>query len=152
MSKIAVFVHIGSMHDASLLHLGGKIDYTKYIEFLKPVGELVKVKFYTHGSTPAGFIKALQFAELGEIMTGTDEVAFTMDIMETCFGDDPIDKVILGTSELSHIPIIRYLQKANMPVIVCSPRPSPAFPCDKLPISHSMLHNKYDRRVANATN
>lgn len=149
MSKIAVFVHIGSMHDASLKHLGGKIDYTQYIEFLRPLGELSIVKFFTHDSTPAGFIKALQFAKLGEIVTGTDEVAFAMNIVETCFGDQPVDKVVLGTGELTHVPIIRYLQAANIPVIVCGPRPSPAFPCDKLPISHSMLHNK---RAINATN
>lgn len=139
MSKLAVFIDVHSMYMASKTVLNAKIDYRAYLDFLSPLGECSIVKFYTLASASQAFISALRYAKLGEVVTNSNDVSMTVDIIKTCTGDDPIDKMIFGTTQLMHLPLISYIRDiCNIPVTVFSPRPNPAFGVNSLVVSHSM--------------
>lgn len=133
MSKrLGVFADVSNLYYCTEKAYGKKIDYKKYLEFLKELGEVKFAIAYVSvlGNQSDGFIHALK--ELGFEIKAKVPKEYRMDngcIKRKCDADvaialDMVDKspamdmCILGSADGDLTPAVDWLRVRNVPTII----------------------------------
>ena len=112
--RVGVFIDISNLYHRVRAEFKNKIDYEKYLDFVKLMGEVPVAKAYGSciGNSSDLFIKALTkigytpvFKKTKEYKDGEGNVDSIMivDIMKDI---DKFDKLVLGSADSDFLPVV----------------------------------------------